>query len=91
MGTALWNVDSGRCIKVFGDDFSDCVAFSPNGQRIVSARVGSLRLSDVNGEFIRESDRNGGFYDIENVAFSPDGKSIVTCVVEGQIFVLWMQ
>jgi RNA polymerase sigma factor (sigma-70 family) len=76
----LWERATGRRIRQFGQDPSmrlPCVAFSPDGQMLVSAGDGSgVRLWDVaNGQEIR---RLPGKFEAFCAALSPDGRTLVT-------------
>ncbi|KAG8989751.1 hypothetical protein FRB94_014059 [Tulasnella sp. JGI-2019a] len=69
----------GRLRQWFRRDQPQCVAWSPDGQRIVSGSKGSpLRLWDLStGAPIGEAWKNNAYW-VQCVAWSPDGKMIVS-------------
>ena len=89
----LWGVRSGKLIKTFEGHSNgvDSVAFSPDGQYLVSGSTTvpgtdhdydekTLKLWDVqSGKLIKNfGGRRGYSGDIGSIAFSPDGKQLVS-------------
>jgi len=81
----LWDVASGRVIRTYDNDYRFCngvwaVAFSPDGTKIVFASGTNdytIRMCDVaTGNEIKKF--SGHTDDVNSVAFSPDGKQLLT-------------
>ncbi len=77
----LWDAETGQLIRDFHPHNSSLgttfVAFSPDGRHLVGGRMGSLDLWDTTtGEIIRTFNGHSNF--VSCVAFSPDGKTIVS-------------
>jgi len=76
----LWNIDSGEQVQVLEGhtDGVDSVAFSPNGQFLVSGSYdNSVRLWNIDsGEQVQMLE--GHTNDVSSVAFSPDGQFLVS-------------
>ena len=75
----LWNVADGKKRKVFTgpSDSVMCIVFSPDGQLLASASLdGFVRLWNVLSERRRKTFAHGGW--VKSVAFSPDGKTLVS-------------
>ena len=102
-GVILWDIERGRMIRVFEESFPSrsrikgpVVAFSPDGQMILSCDAGELiRVWDTqSGKLLIELNDNG-IYDngesnpdssIMSVDLSPDGRFALTC---GENLKLW--
>ena len=79
----IWNALTGKIIcskRGFNDDIIMCAAFSPNAKRIVySTLKGAIRIWDIEADnLIGERIEEG--LSFRGVAFSPDGKRIVSSV-----------
>jgi WD40 repeat protein len=76
----LWDVASGRVLRSFKGGFQvnvNTVAFSPNGNQIISGSYNDIKLWDVTSG--REIYTFSGHSDmVTSVAFSPNGKQIVS-------------
>ena len=81
----VWDVATGRTIRTLLGHSGDvtCLAFSPDGARLVSASYfdGTVRLWDV--EAGREVRPLGGHVAVAALAFRPDGKRVVSAGREG--------
>ena len=96
----LWNVGSGRCLKTLqgSSNWVWSVAFSPDGKTLASGQGDRLvHLWDVTPEQTVSSDRpsgaplqtlSGAQNAIWSVAFSPDGKLLVSGNEDGNLH-LW--
>ncbi|KAI1861595.1 hypothetical protein JX265_009562 [Neoarthrinium moseri] len=72
----LWHTATGELLKSLqhGGDYVLSVIFSPNGQRLASVTMNSVRFWDLNANTVLptfESDRGGN-----SIAFSPNGLTI---------------
>ncbi|PYP60217.1 MAG: hypothetical protein DMD40_01135 [Gemmatimonadetes bacterium] len=77
----LWDVASGDSIRSFGFAARTAVAFSPDGARIAASFVGDLELWDVYSGTVRALTDQASR--LQRLAFSPDGKRIVTGSEDG--------
>ena len=80
MTIKLWNIETGKQVRSFEGHRTQVksIAFSPDGKSFVSVSLSGMRLWNINsGEMIHSFDDHNGSYD---VAFSPDGKYIVSGV-----------
>jgi len=76
----LWRV-SGHISKTFGKSRDSCsgtvsIDFSPNGEKIASARENVVELWELNGALSYTFEEHSDL--INSVEFSPDGKTFVT-------------
>jgi len=80
----LWDIASGREIRTFSGhkDTVNCLAVSPDGRHVISA---SRRLSNHDKSFVLWEIETGKeirdflpAYGVTALAFSPDGKSVIT-------------
>ncbi len=81
----LWDVPSGQIVRVFTGQINkiENVAFSPDGRNIVTAGIGEARVWDVaTGKTIHILSVDGNFL-FFRVAYSPDGKYILTAIADG--------
>ena len=78
----LWDVSTGKVIKTFrGHSDIESIAFSPNGQYIISGSKKSIKLWNIEtGEIIKEVKGTGS-----SIGFSPNGKYITSGSWDGTI------
>ena len=94
----IWDLQQNKLIQPFGSSYSSKViaaAFSPDGKMIVSGgKDGTIRLWDLQGNQISQSPEikgpkiksdNPQVSHIHAVAFSPDGRSIVSADSERDV------
>ena len=76
----LWNTaDSSEIAELRGHDETLSAAFSPNGDLIATGSPGEVRLWDgKTGEIIAVQRDHEGARGVHYMAFSPDGRSMVT-------------
>jgi WD40 repeat protein len=77
----IWDAGTGRELRHWETDNASQIGFSPDGTTLASVGGGSqvIRLWDVaTGREIRPETRLGHHSAIEDAAFAPDGRSIVT-------------
>jgi WD40 repeat protein/serine/threonine protein kinase/tetratricopeptide (TPR) repeat protein len=86
----VWDVETGELIASYGQDEEvACVAFSPDGHCIVSGgRDGGIKVRDAasGAEMATMPGHSGG---INHVAFSPDGRRIVSCARADNTVRIW--
>ncbi|PZQ64651.1 MAG: hypothetical protein DI570_04725 [Phenylobacterium zucineum] len=82
-GITIWDVASGRRLTRFGSGVIDDVAFSPDGQRLVSGHMNrSVIVWDVaSGQMLAQM--SGHAKRALSVAFSPDGKVVASGSEDG--------
>jgi WD40 repeat protein len=83
----IWDVASGQELRTFSvpSAWSGAVAFSPDSKTIAYGHSLGIKLWDViSGRELKSFEKGHS----TSVAFSPDGKSIVSVNTEGQV-VLW--
>lgn len=78
-GILLWDIKTRKLIRQFGDCFMRCVAFTPDGKRIISGdEKGNIGIWDVDqGQELGRL--HGNSDEIWGLAVMPNGKQIVTC------------
>ncbi|MFC1792772.1 protein kinase [Planctomycetota bacterium] len=84
-GIKIWHTVTGKYRTLQGDDYSRCVAFSPDGQHIIfGGEDGVVRVLDIadGNELMTLRGHNGV---ICSVAFSCDGMRIVSCGYDNTI------
>ena len=80
----IWDVETGKELKRINDANAYCVAFSPDGKRIVSGSYldKTVRVWDMaTGKELRKYEGHTG--PVVGVAFFPDGKRIVSASHDG--------
>jgi len=82
-GVAVWDVASGRQLARFGSGVIDDVAFSPDGQRVVSGQMNrTVTVWDAgSGQMLAQM--SGHQKRVLSVAFSPDGKVVASGSEDG--------
>jgi WD40 repeat protein/transcriptional regulator with XRE-family HTH domain len=83
----LWDTTTGKQVQVFsGQTCCSAVAFTPDGRYIAIGDESTVKLYDaVNWQLVREfvgHQAGSGFW-ISGIAFSPDGKYMVSTSVDG--------
>jgi WD40 repeat protein len=83
--TWIWDLGSGQVRRLDGGDNSTCLAFSPDGMRVVSGGADRrLRVWDAQkGTLLLTSEPEGG--EVVSVAFSPDGSRILAGTTRGAV------
>lgn len=82
--TKIWDLETGKLVKTLGEDqgFVNTLAFSPNGEVLVTAASGqdrTLRFWDVsNWELLKQSAQQPGH--IYDIAITADGKKLVAAI-----------
>lgn len=81
----LWNQD-GQLLNTL-DHFASDVKFSPDGQMIASAGIidGAVKIWSRNGQLLRTFKNSSESQYLTNIAFSPDGKEIITSDSKGVV------
>jgi hypothetical protein len=70
----LWDANTGTLLRSFGPHHAYSVAFSPNGEHVLSGGDNRLMLWDAStGALLRTLNSNG----VLSVAFSPDGARLI--------------
>lgn len=84
----LWDAAGGVELKTFElDNMAQCLAFSPNSNLLAIGVGSALQIWDVtSGTLVISLDQHGD--QINNLAFSPDGKYIATAGLDNQLY-LW--
>lgn len=90
----LWEVESGKLIRVFGDDSHHhtstvtSVAFSPDGKTVLSGSwdKNAILWNVETGEMIDTFEGHSNW--VYNVAFSPDGKTALSASQDKTV-ILW--
>ena len=82
----VWDVQTGNMLFTLRDE-SDDVSFSPDGKKIVVAGPNSVRILDAVMGSLLFTISNDYTYGTVSASFSPDGKNLVSCNSEGQIFI----
>jgi len=74
----LWNVANIQCEREFKDQFPDCIAYGPDGQRLIAGYGnGFVRIFDVsNGRELQNRKAHGRA--VKLVAFRADGNQVVS-------------
>jgi WD40 repeat protein len=73
----VWNAATGQLLMTLKGADSDRAALSPDGQRLVAGRFGGMGVWNVvTGQQVAKLE--GSSSNVESVAFSPDGRRIVT-------------
>ncbi|KAK3821635.1 MAG: WD40-repeat-containing domain protein [Benniella sp.] len=86
----VWDVDTGVCQRIIRDhfDWQSCAAYSPEGDRIVSASsLGGLQLWDMRTGEWRKS-RSNHYGRIVSVVYSADGR-LVAAGSDNHTIQLW--
>jgi WD40 repeat protein len=77
----LWDLNTGQEIMTYSghNSMADCVAFSPDGERIISGGAdGEIKIWDVKDKTTGLELKGHRQY-VDSFAFSPNGNLIVTC------------
>lgn len=83
----VWDSDSGEVIKEMVG-YGSSALFSSNGKEIVSFGIGAMVI--LNAETGEELNRFGGDEDwFRSVSFSPDGKYLLSALVDSDDIILW--
>ena len=88
----MWDVHTGKNLRIFKYPACWDVAFSPDGKTIVCGGSShKVHLLDADtGKHIRTFTGHKGYdYHIQNVAFSPDGKTIAGMAGSSGTVILW--
>jgi WD40 repeat protein len=83
----LWDVEKGKCVRTVGDGkfWAERFGFSPNGKLALLGGVKEMQLLDIEtGRILKQWTGMDGTV---QVAFSPDGKRIVSGDDSGLIHV----
>jgi WD40 repeat protein len=86
----LWDLASGKVVRHFEQQQSGmCLRFSPDGKTLAAGCIdGSVRLWDVEtGKELKSLTGYRGW--INNVVFSPDGKTVVLAGADSQVLHRW--
>jgi WD40 repeat protein len=82
----VWDIATGKSIRThFGESAINCIAWSPDGTRIVAAGEGGvIRVWSPSGPAIRTLTAN---QNVRSVTFSPDGRQLaVSCNLPAFVF-----
>lgn len=84
----LWDVKTGKHIKTLKETKSEiqCITFSPDGNTLASGENNVIRFFDIHSG--NEKTLNAHSSWVDDLSYSPDGKSILSISDDNQIF-LW--
>ncbi|RKU28646.1 hypothetical protein C6497_07745 [Candidatus Poribacteria bacterium] len=84
----LWDVNTAKHIKTLKETKAEiqCITFSPDGNTLASGDDGVIRFFDINSD--NEKTINAHTSWVDDLSYSPDGKSIISISDDDAIF-LW--
>jgi WD40 repeat protein len=77
---SVWDLETGNCLRTMFASFSNCMALTPDGKKVVAGCLGGVRVYDLStfepfdlGAYIHNHRK-----DVLDIAVTPDGKTAIS-------------